>query len=77
MTPTRFVQCLEALHWSNDQLAAILDCDQGRVEAWAIRLEPIPATAPAWVETLAMAHEALKSGKPKLRKRKAGRPTEH
>jgi hypothetical protein len=77
MTPSRFVECLEALHWSNDQLAAIMECDEGRVEAWAIGLEPIPAKVAAWVETLAKAHEALEGDKPKLRKRKAGPPTEH
>lgn len=77
MTPSRFVECLEALHWSNDQLAAILECDEGRVEGWAIGLEPIPAKVAAWVETLASAHEALEDDRPKLRRRKITIPTEH
>lgn len=78
MTPERFVKCLEVLHWSNDQLAAIFGCDEGLVEAWAIGLEEVSPKAAAWLEALAIVHEQMESEKPKsLRGRKAKRPTEH
>lgn len=79
MTPERFVECLEALHWSNDQLAAIFGCDEGLVEAWALGLEDVPPKAAAWLETLATVHERMEADKPKgLRGRKAaGFPKPH
>ncbi len=76
MTPARFVECLEALHWSNDQLAEIFGCDEGLIEAWALGLEEIPPKAAAWLETLANVHEVAEAAKPTgLRRRKAKGPT--
>lgn len=79
MTPDRFVECLEALHWSNDQLAEIFGCDEGLIEAWALGLEEIPPKAAAWLETLAQVHEAAEAAKPTgLRGRRvAGFPKPH
>lgn len=75
MTPERFVECLEALHWSNDQLAAIFECDEGLIEAWALGFEEIPPKAAAWLEALAIVHEGMEAEKPKgLRGRKAKGP---
>jgi len=76
MTPDRLVQCLEALHWSPDQLAEIFECDKGLVEAWVMGLEEIPPKAAAWIETLATLHEHMEADKPKsLRgKRAKGSP---
>ena len=65
MTPARFVQCLEVLHWSPDQLAGIFECDKGLVEAWVMGLEEIPPKAAAWIETLARLHEHMEAEKPK------------
>ena len=65
MTPARFIECLEALHWSNDQLAEIFGCDEGLVEAWALGLEEVPPKAAAWLEALAIVHEGMEPEKPK------------
>lgn len=74
MTSERFIECLEALYWSNDRLAKILSCDEGLVEAWALGFEEIPPELGAWLEALAQAHEAIEAYKPKnLRGRKAKR----
>lgn len=79
MTPARLVQCLEALHWSNDQLAAIFGCDEGLIEAWVMGLEEIPPKAAAWIETLARLHEHMEAEKPKSLKgmRAKGLPPLH
>ena len=75
MTPARFIECLEALHWSNDQLAEIFECDEGLIEAWMLGLVEIPPKAAAWLETLAVVHERMESEKPKgLQARKAHGP---
>lgn len=73
MTPARFVECLEALHWSNDQLAEIFGCDEALIEAWAAGFEDIPPKAAAWLETLAMVHERMEAEKPKGLRGKATR----
>ena len=65
MTPARFIECLEALHWSNDQLAEIFGCDEGLVEAWALGLEEVPPKAAAWLEALAIVHKGMESEKPR------------
>jgi len=79
MTPARLVQCLEALHWSNDQLAEIFGCDEGLIEAWVMGLEDIPPKAAAWIETLATLHEQMEAEKPKslIGKRAKGLPPLH
>lgn len=75
MTPARFIECLEALHWSNDQLAEIFGCDEGLVEAWALGLDEVPPKAAAWLEALAVVHERMEAEKPRsLRGRKASGP---
>lgn len=76
MSPARFVECREALHWSDDQLAEIFGCDEGLIEAWALGLEEIPPKAAAWLETLLNVHEVAEAAKPtELRGRKAQGPT--
>ncbi|CDP53093.1 hypothetical protein [Devosia sp. DBB001] len=42
MTPARFNQALEALHWDTDVLARVLGCDQSLTEAFALGLEEVP-----------------------------------
>lgn len=64
MTPSRFNECLEHLHWDTDVLAGILECDQGLTEAYALGLEEVPAKLAAWLEVLARAHEAAEEGRP-------------
>ena len=70
MTRDRFLECLEAMHWSTDQLAMILECDEALVEAWAIGLEPVPPKLAAWVQALANVHEAMMGEKPRSLKGK-------
>ena len=64
MTPKRFIECLEALHWSKGRLTKILSCDEGLVEVWMLGLEEIPLELGAWLEALARAHEAIEGYKP-------------
>jgi len=64
MTPTRFNQALEALHWDTDVLAGVLGCDQSLTEAYALGLAEVPVKLGAWLETLAQAHEALAGDMP-------------
>lgn len=64
MTPSRFIECLEHLHWDTDALARVLECDQSLTEAYALGLEEIPPKLAAWLEVLAQAHEAAEEGRP-------------
>jgi hypothetical protein len=64
MTPARFIQALEALHWDTDVLARVLGCDQSLTEAFALGLEEVPMKLGAWLEVLAQSHEALESEMP-------------
>jgi hypothetical protein len=64
MTPARYVQCLEILRWSNETLAEALGCDESLTEAWAVGLAKVPPKAGAWLEVLALAHQAAEGGKP-------------
>lgn len=64
MTPDRFNQCLESLHWSTETLAGILECDEGLTEAYALGLEEVPPKLAAWLHALAVAHDAAESGRP-------------
>jgi hypothetical protein len=59
MTPARFNECLEHLHWSTETLAGILGCDESLTEAYSLGLEEVPLKLGVWVEVLAQAHEAL------------------
>lgn len=68
MTPPRFIECLAYLFWSLDDLAEILECEDGLVHAWAAGQEEIPPNLAAWLETLAKCHEA--AGVPTTWKRK-------
>lgn len=64
MTPSRFNECLEHLHWDTDVLAGVLGCDQSLTEAYALGLAEVPVKLAAWLEVLAQAHEAAESGRP-------------
>lgn len=59
MTPTRFNECLEHLHWSTETLAGILGCDESLTEAYALGLEAVPLKLEVWLKVLAEAHEAI------------------
>lgn len=65
MTPSRFNECLEALHWDTDVLAGVLGCDQSLTEAYALGLVEVPPKLAAWLEPLAQVHEALAADMPK------------
>lgn len=64
MTPERYVQCLEVLRWPNETLAEALGCDESLTEAYALGLAEVPPKVGAWLEVLALAHQAAESGKP-------------
>lgn len=64
MTPERYVQCLETLRWTNETLAEALGCDESLTEAYALGLAEVPPKVGAWLEVLALAHQAAESGKP-------------
>lgn len=65
MTPARFNECLELIHWSAETLAGVLECDEGLTEAWSLGLAEVPVKLAAWLEVLAVAHQAAASGRPK------------
>lgn len=65
MTPVRFTECLGLIHWSTETLAGVLECDESLTEAWALGLADVPTKAAAWLEVLAVAHQAAASGRPK------------
>ena len=58
MTPTRFRECLEALHWTQRGLARILDRSEGTVRQWARGAVRIPTDVAIWLDWLAQAHAA-------------------
>lgn len=65
MTPARFNECLELVHWSTETLAGILGCDESLTEAYALGLAGVPVKLAAWLEVLAVAHQAAAAGRPK------------
>lgn len=65
MTPARFNECLQLLHWSTETLASILECDESLTEAYSLGLEEVPSKLAAWLDTLALVHKVSESGRPK------------
>jgi hypothetical protein len=57
MTPTRFRECLDALHWTQRGLARILGRPEGTVRQWARGAVQIPDDEAVWLEFLAIMHE--------------------
>lgn len=64
MTPARFNECLEHLHWSTETLAGILGCDESLTEAYSMGLVEVPLKLGVWLDVLALAHEAAESNRP-------------
>jgi hypothetical protein len=58
MSPDRFNECLRYIRWTPINLASALQCDLSWIEALETGNEDVP-TGPAWLETLAQAHEAF------------------
>jgi DNA-binding transcriptional regulator YiaG len=58
MTPTRFRECLQSLDWSQRGVARILGRHEGTVRQWARGTVQIPEDVAAWLETLAVCHNA-------------------
>lgn len=52
MTPTRFRECLDALHWTQRGLARILNQPEGLVRQWARGARPVPQEVADWLEKL-------------------------
>lgn len=59
MTPARFNECLELLHWDTEVLAHILGCDESLTEAFSMGLADVPMKLGVWLDTLAQMHKAL------------------
>jgi len=59
MTPTRFRECLDALHWTQRGLARILGRPEGTVRQWARGAVRIPDDVALWLKYLAHFHKAL------------------
>lgn len=59
MTPERFVEALNCVHWTSGHVAQLLGCSEELVDAWASGKEDIPPQIGVWLERLAEAHEAV------------------
>jgi hypothetical protein len=70
MTPERLSECLGSIRWTPQVLAVALECDLALVEAWLDGKAEVPIKAHAWIQTLALAHQALEDGRPKSLKGK-------
>lgn len=64
MTPARFNECLELLHWSTETLAGVLECDESLTEAYSLGLAEVPVKLAAWLSVLAQVHEAAEKDRP-------------
>jgi hypothetical protein len=53
MTPARFLECLDALGWSQRYLAWQLECDTNLPTRWARGTAPVPPAIAAWLEASA------------------------
>ena len=51
MNPTRLREILDALHWSQRDLADLLGCNERLVRRWAAGQANVPTTVAAWIET--------------------------
>ena len=59
MTPDRFNECLRAMRWTPINIASALQCDLSWIEALESGNEEVPAGLAAWLEVIALSHEAL------------------
>jgi hypothetical protein len=59
MTPQRFLEALDHVHWTQKQVAQLLECELSLIEAWAAGKEHIPPEIGMWLEALAETHEAV------------------
>jgi transcriptional regulator with XRE-family HTH domain len=57
MTSTKFRLALQALHWSQRNLAEVLRCSPRLVRMWANAEAPVPAEVAVWLEGLQVAHQ--------------------
>lgn len=75
MTPQRFVEALGHVHWTQKQVAQLLECELSLIEAWVAGKEQIPPAIGMWLEALAETHEAVgvprccRGGKPQSAKK--------
>lgn len=65
MTNERFNECLQIIRWTEHALAAALGCDVALVEAWTTGEEEVPPKLAAWLQALAVAHQACEAGRPR------------
>ena len=58
MTPTRLRECLDALRWSQRDLAATLSCNDRLVRRWAAGAPScaVPESVGKWLEVLSTTH---------------------
>ena len=57
MTPTRLREVLDALHWSQRDLADLLGCNERLVRRWAAGQAGLPSPVAAWIETRFADHQ--------------------
>jgi plasmid maintenance system antidote protein VapI len=50
MTPTHFRECLDVLHWSQREFAAIIGRNDRQVRRWAAGQAEIPLDVATWLE---------------------------
>lgn len=50
MTPTQLRECLDVLHWSQREFAAIVGRNDRQVRRWAAGQAVIPADVADWLE---------------------------
>ena len=58
MTADELRECLEALHWSNRELARTLEINLSTVHDWAAGKWPVPPRIAAWLRASAAALRA-------------------
>lgn len=56
MTPTRLRECIDALGWSQRNLARLINRQEGTVRQWARGIVETPEEVAVWLETLTACH---------------------
>ena len=57
MSPTRLREILDALHWSQRDLADLLSCNERLVRRWAAGQAEVPAKIAYWLGSRMLEHQ--------------------
>jgi hypothetical protein len=74
MTPEEIKQRLATIRWTSKMLAEALECDVSFALAWLDGRAEVPMKVAAWLQTLALSHEALEGERPRSLKGKRFKP---